>query len=150
MLDAHQVFLILIKFFNSLLINEFSFSACIYFKFPIKRGVYEDNEIFLKKGPYGLYCEIGNTRFSIENTKLTSDELIKKYKEQASKVIKEWKDIIVLKGPYGPYIKNGKKNIGIPKDLNPSNLTRTDCLELIKNFKPKRRFKKKNYLNSND
>uniref|UniRef100_A0A6C0B435 DNA topoisomerase n=1 Tax=viral metagenome TaxID=1070528 RepID=A0A6C0B435_9ZZZZ len=114
-----------------------------YFKFPIKKGIYEDNEILLKKGPYGLYCEIGNTRFSIENTQLTSVELIKKYKEEASKVIKEWKDIIVLKGPYGPYIKNGKKNIGIPKEVDPSKLTRRDCLELIKNFKPKRRFKKK-------
>ena len=80
-----------------------------HFKFPIKKGDYEGNEILIKQGPYGLYCEIGDTRFSIENTKVTSDELIAKFKEKGKKIIKEWKDISILNGPYGPYIKNGKK-----------------------------------------
>ena len=117
--------------------------ASEYFKFPIKKGRHEDNDILIKKGPYGLYCEIGDTRFSVENTKINADELIKKYKEKAKKVIKEWKDIYVLSGPYGPYIKKGKKNISIPKEVDPNTLTRKDCLELIKNYKPKRRFRKK-------
>ena len=114
-----------------------------YFKFPIKKGVHEDNEILIKKGPYGLYCEIGTTRFSIENIAINADELITKYKEKGKKIIKEWKDIYVLDGPYGPYIKKGKKNISIPKKIDPNNLTRNDCLELIKNYKPSRKFKKK-------
>ena len=113
------------------------------FKFPIKKGVYNGNDIIIKKGPYGLYCEIGDTRFSIENTKITSDELKEMAKEKAKKIIKEWKDLSILNGPYGPYIKNGKKNISIPKEVNPNKLSRKDCLELIKNYKPKRRFKKK-------
>ena len=54
-----------------------------------------------------------------------------------------WKDISILNGPYGPYLKKGKKNIPIPKEVSPDTLTRKDCLELIKNYKPKRRFKKK-------
>ena len=116
------------------------------FKFPIKkRGKYKDQDIFIKKGPYGLYCEIGDVRFSVENTIITTEQLIKKLKEKEKKIIKEWKDIVVLNGPHGPYIKNGKKNISIPKEVNPQKLTRKDCLEIIKNYKPKPRFKKKSF-----
>jgi len=114
-----------------------------HFKFPIKKGQHDDNDILIKQGPYGLYCEIGDTRFSIENIETTTAQLVEKYKEQGKKIIKVWKDISILNGPYGPYLKKGKKNIPIPKEVSPDTLTRKDCLELIKNYKPKRRFKKK-------
>ena len=36
----------------------------------------------------------------------------------------------VLKGRFGPYIKHGKKNVKIPKDVEPSSLTLEECLKL--------------------
>ena len=37
---------------------------------------------------------------------------------------------MVLNGRYGPYIKAGKKNVKIPKDKVPEELTLEECLEL--------------------
>jgi len=37
---------------------------------------------------------------------------------------------MVLNGRYGPYIKAGKKNVRIPKDKVPEDLTLEECLEL--------------------
>jgi len=37
---------------------------------------------------------------------------------------------MVLNGRYGPYIKAGKKNVKIPKDKEPAELTLEECLEL--------------------
>jgi len=36
----------------------------------------------------------------------------------------------VLNGRYGPYIKVGKKNVKIPKDQEPKDLTLKECLDL--------------------
>ena len=114
-----------------------------YFKYPIQRGNYKGDEVLIKKGPYGLYCEIGKTRFSLENDSITLVEIIKKFTETNKKIIKEWKNVQVLEGPYGPYIKSGKKNVSIPATVDPKTLTKKQCLELVKNYKPKSRFKKK-------
>ena len=39
---------------------------------------------------------------------------------------------------YGPYITDGKKNVRIPKDVDPKSLDELTCIEMIKNA-PKRR-----------
>jgi DNA topoisomerase-1 len=39
--------------------------------------------------------------------------------------------IKVMDGRYGPYIKYGKKNIGLPKDISPEDLTIEKAVELI-------------------
>ena len=46
--------------------------------------------------------------------------------------------IKVLNGMYGPYITDGKKNVRIPKDVDPKSLDELTCIEMIKNA-PKRR-----------
>ena len=53
----------------------------------------------------------------------------------------------VLNGRYGPFIQvtppKGKKiNVKIPKDLEPKELTREKCLDLMQN-QPKSKYKKK-------
>ena len=53
----------------------------------------------------------------------------------------------VLNGRYGPFIQvsppKGKKiNVKIPKDIEPKELTREKCLELMEN-QPKSNFKRK-------
>ncbi|MCS6832041.1 MAG: DNA topoisomerase I, partial [Flammeovirgaceae bacterium] len=52
----------------------------------------------------------------------------------ASKIIKEFPEnpeIKILNGRFGAYIAYQKKNIKIPKDLDPKSLTLEKCLELI-------------------
>ena len=114
-----------------------------YFAFPIKKGKYLDDEVLIKKGPYGIYCEIGKIRFSVENSDISLEKIIEKLKEKNKKIIKEWKDISILNGPYGPYIRYGKKNVSIGGDVDPKNLNRKQCLEIVKTYKPKPKYKKK-------
>lgn len=54
----------------------------------------------------------------------------------ANKTIKlfdENPDVQILNGRYGPYIKVGKKNVKIPKDKEPAELTLEECLTLAEN-----------------
>ena len=59
--------------------------------------------------------------------------ILEKRKQEAEKYIKTFPEndsIMVLNGRYGPYIKAGKKNVKIPKDKIPEDLTLEECLEL--------------------
>src|SRR5690606_733072 len=59
--------------------------------------------------------------------------VIAKREADAKKTIKEFDenpDIKVLNGRFGPYIKAGKKNVKIPKDKVPAELTLEECLAL--------------------
>jgi DNA topoisomerase-1 len=49
----------------------------------------------------------------------------------------------VLNGKFGPYIKNGDKNCKIPPHYEASDLTLSDCEEIIKNTKPSKKWQKK-------
>ena len=62
--------------------------------------------------------------------------------EKRKNIIKEFKQFDIRNGPYGPYIFKDKKFISIPKDKDPTKLTHKDCLEIIKNHKPKPKFRK--------
>ena len=44
---------------------------------------------------------------------------------------KDGKDVRVMTGRYGPYIKYGKKNISLPKSVEPENITLEEAVELI-------------------
>lgn len=111
------------------------------FKLPREVGEYEGEAIVANIGRFGPYVRHKNLFASLprEEDPLSIDidraiELIDaKRKADAEKYIKvfdENADIQVLKGRYGPYIKAGKKNVKIPKDKDPSELTLEECLEL--------------------
>jgi DNA topoisomerase-1 len=63
-----------------------------------------------------------------------ASELIHEKREQdANKYIKtfdEDPEVFVLNGRFGPYIKFGKKNVKIPKDKKPEELSFEECKEL--------------------
>ena len=56
-------------------------------------------------------------------------------KTQNNTIYKEFKDIIVKNGRYGPYIQNGKKNVSIPKSIDPKEITLEQCKTLLKQKK---------------
>ena len=52
---------------------------------------------------------------------------------EANKYIKEFPEnpaVKVMNGQYGPYLSVGKRNVRIPKDVDPASLTLDDCLKL--------------------
>ncbi|MEK6480819.1 type I DNA topoisomerase [Catalinimonas sp. 4WD22] len=111
------------------------------FKLPREIGEFEGETVTANIGRFGPYVRHKNLFASIpkDEDPLAIDidraiELIEaKRKADAEKYIKvfdENEDVQVLKGRYGPYIKVGKKNVKIPKDKEPSELTLEECLEL--------------------
>lgn len=111
------------------------------FKLPREVGTYEDKVITAAIGRFGPYI-----RHDSKFVSLTGDddpytveqdraiELIEvKRKADAEKFIKSFDEnpeVQVLNGRYGPYIKVGKKNVKIPKDQEPKDLTLKECLDL--------------------
>ena len=119
------------------------------FKLPREVGEYEGEEVVAAVGRFGPYIRHQGKFVSLtkEDDPLTVDidraiELIEaKRKLDAEKYIKvfdENPDIQVLKGRYGPYIKAGKKNVKIPKDRQPEELTLEECLTLAENTPEKK------------
>jgi DNA topoisomerase-1 len=111
------------------------------FKLPREVGSFEDEVITAAIGRFGPYIKHQNKFVSIPKdedplsiTQARAIELIEeKRKQEAEKYIKtfpENEEVMVLNGRYGPYIKVGKKNVKIPKDMEPAELTLEECLEL--------------------
>jgi len=111
------------------------------FKLPRDVGSFEDEVIIAAIGRFGPYIKHQNKFVSIPKdedplsiTEERAIELIQeKRKQEAEKYIKtfpENDEVMVLNGRYGPYIKAGKKNVKIPKDKEPAELTLEECLEL--------------------
>jgi DNA topoisomerase-1 len=111
------------------------------FKLPRKVGTYEGKVITAAIGRFGAYIRHDNkfvsltgddNPYTIEQDKAI--ELIEaKRKIDTEKLIRSFDenpDVQVLKGRYGPYIKVGKKNVRIPKDKEPKDLTLAECLDL--------------------
>jgi DNA topoisomerase-1 len=108
---------------------------------PREMSEYEGQAVTIGKGRFGPYIKWGSKYFNIPKTEdpLTMDdakvaELIQAgQKEAANKVIKEFPEndkVKVLNGRYGPYIQIGKRNVKIPKGVEPENLTLEECLKL--------------------
>ncbi|SOE19759.1 DNA topoisomerase I [Spirosomataceae bacterium TFI 002] len=101
---------------------------------------YKDEPVIIGKGRFGPYIKFGKLFINIKKEDpLTIDqkrveELIdEKIEEEAKKTIKVFPEndkVQVLNGRYGPYIKVGKRNVKIPKDQEPSELTLEQCLKL--------------------
>ena len=138
------------QFLESINLEE----ALDLFKLPREVGQYEDKEVVAGIGRFGPYIRHDNKFISLGKEDPlqvdinTAIQLIEeKRKEESNSIIKvfdDQPDVKVLKGKYGPYIKFGKKNLKIPKDKNPEDLTYEECVEISEKAPAKkRRFNKK-------
>lgn len=124
------------------MMSEITFEDALeYFKLPRAIGDFDGHELIANIGRFGPYIKFDKLFISIPKGEdpMTIDlersiELVKiKLEAEANKYITTWDenpDIQVLNGRYGPYIKAGKKNVKIPKDLVPEELTLEQCIEL--------------------
>lgn len=111
------------------------------FKLPREVGEFEGKPLTVNIGRFGPYVLHDKKFVSIPKTDdpytIQSDRAIElvvaKREADAKKTIKEFDenpDIKILNGRYGPYIKAGKKNVKIPKDKVPAELTLDECIAL--------------------
>jgi len=123
------------------------------FRFPKELGKYEDAVINIALGRYGPYLKHRDSFYSLPKDEDIQDvdlekaiKLINlKRENDKQKIIKEFdenKDLKILNGRWGPYLKYKNRNFKIPKSKNPKTLTVAECLELIKNSKPKKKKRK--------
>lgn len=127
-------------------IDTISFEDALdLFKLPRDLGEYEGKLLKANVGRFGPYVQWGTTYASIKkddgDDPMTIEfnraiELLEaKRQADREKFIASFDDkeptIEVLKGRWGPYIKVEKKNVKIPKDVDPLTLSREDCEELI-------------------
>lgn len=121
-------------------------------EFPINLGTYQEEEISILIGRFGIYLKHNNNNYPISKKEKLADinkekaiEIIQARieldKNKIIKIFAENKDIKVLNGFYGPYIVSGKLNFRIPKGKEASELTLKDCLEII-NASPDKKAKK--------
>jgi DNA topoisomerase-1 len=111
------------------------------FKMPRTLGDFEDKTVVANIGRFGPYILHDKKFVSIPKDfdPYTIDlekaiELIENKRiADANKLIKQFDedpDIQILNGRFGPYIKAGKKNVKIPKDKDPKELTLAECIAL--------------------
>ncbi len=110
-------------------------------KMPRQMGEFEGKPVVVGIGRFGPYVQHDKKYVSIPREEdpyaITLErciELIKQKREaEANRIIKvfdENPEIQILNGRFGPYIRAGNKNVKIPKDKNPAELTLEDCLTL--------------------
>lgn len=123
-------------------------SALSLFQLPRNVGQFENLDVITGEGRYGPYIKYDNAFISLgELDPLTVDldickELIQKKREfDKQKMINSFEDqgvsIDVCNGKYGPYVRFKKRNYKIPKDSDPKQLTKEDCLNLINKLSKK-------------
>ncbi|WP_080240061.1 type I DNA topoisomerase [Spirosoma rigui] len=104
-------------------------------------GEFEGTLVSTGKGRFGPYVKHNDKYISIPRNEqlatLTLDRAIElilaKRQAEANKYIKEFPEnpaVKVVNGQYGPYLAVGKRNVKIPKDVDPATLTLEQCLEL--------------------
>jgi len=111
------------------------------FKLPRVSGDFEEKPMKVAVGKFGPYVQHDSKYYSLGKTDdpmtVTEERCVEiiqdKRVAEANKLIKEFPtnaDVKVLNGRYGPYIVAAKKNVKIPKDIKPEDLTLEKCLEL--------------------
>ncbi|MDX2197034.1 MAG: type I DNA topoisomerase [Cytophagales bacterium] len=129
------------------------------FKLPREVGSFEGQPMVANIGKFGPYIKHGDKYYSLAKTddpmtvtaERSIDIIAEKRQSESNKIIKEFAEnaeVKVLNGKYGPYIVYGKRNIKIPKDRKPAELTLQDCTALAEaqpesDAKPKKKFFKK-------
>ncbi|MEP0986930.1 type I DNA topoisomerase [Ekhidna sp.] len=125
------------QFMDTISLDE----ALELFKLPREVGTFEDKPMVAAVGRFGPYIRHDGKFVSIKKEQdpltITEDEAVQlildKREADANKYIKtfdEDENVAVLNGRWGPYIKFGKKNVKIPKDVVPEELTFEQCKEL--------------------
>ena len=117
-------------------------TAIQLFNLPRNVGQFEGKEVIVSEGRYGPYVKYDNAfvslgeqdPFSVDlDTCINIIKLKRKFDKQ--KIINSFNYensiIEVCNGKYGPYVRFEKKNYKIPKDLDPKQITKQDCLKLI-------------------
>ena len=139
------------QFIESITLDE----ALELFKLPREIGEFNEKPMIVGLGRFGPYVKYDGKFVSIPKADdpytIEADRAIEliKAKEEADKnkfikTFDENPDIQVLNGRFGPYIKAGKKNVKIPKDKKPEELTLQECLDLAEKTPEKKgRFTKK-------
>lgn len=118
-------------------------------KMPRQMGDFEEKPVVVAIGRFGPYVSHDKKFVSIPKDidpytipYEKAVELIENKRiADANKTIKvfaENPDIQVLNGRFGPYIKAGTKNVKIPKDKDPKELTLEECVELAANAPEKK------------
>jgi len=113
-------------------------------KMPRDLGIFEEKPVVANIGRFGPYVLHDKKFVSIPKgedpytiTPERAVELIHAKREtdknRTIKLFEENPDIQILNGRFGPYIKAGKKNVKIPKDKVPADLTLEECLTLAEN-----------------
>ncbi len=111
------------------------------FKLPRTVGEFEKKDVVAAIGRFGPYLRHDGKFVSLgkelDPLSVTLEEaiplIVTKREADANRMIKTFEgndEIQVLNGRYGPYIKAGKKNVRIPKDKKPEELTLEECVEL--------------------
>ena len=111
------------------------------FKLPRDLGQTEEGEeVIVSAGRFGPYIRYGNKFVSLKeddpytvSLEKALELIVAKKIEDANKQINifEEEGISVLNGRYGPYVTDGNKNVKIPKDIEPADLTVEDCQKMI-------------------
>lgn len=120
------------------------------FKMPRDLGTYEDQDVAIGIGRFGPYVRHGSAFVSIPKTDdpytIELDRAIelieakkKADREKTIRIFEEDENVKILKGRWGPYISFGKKNVRIPKDVDPEKLTYQDCVEMAEKAPDKKR-----------
>ncbi|MCP1728078.1 DNA topoisomerase-1 [Natronospira proteinivora] len=123
--------------------------ALALFNLPRELGETPEGEpVQANIGPYGPYVKYGRKFASLgEEDDVYTIKLdraleivAEKKKADAERIIHDFKDegIRVLKGRFGPYVTDGNKNVSVPKDQEPKDLTLPQCREMIANAPEKK------------
>jgi len=113
-------------------------------KMPRDLGLYEEKPVVANIGRFGPYVLHDKKFVSIPKeedpytiTPERAVELIEAKREsdrnKTIKLFPENADVQILNGRFGPYIRVGKKNVKVPKDKVPAELTLEECLTLAEN-----------------
>jgi DNA topoisomerase I len=109
------------------------------FQLPREAGIFNDKPMVVAVGRFGPYVKYDSKFYSLgkeDDPMSVSEErcieiINAKNEADANKLIKEFNaEVKILNGKWGPYIAVGKKNVKIPKDKTPDQLTLEECLAL--------------------
>lgn len=126
------------------------------FELPRTLGDFEGSPVVIGAGKYGPYVLHEKKYTSLPEgvdpmaiTLPEAIELVKKRREEDErKHIKRFEEepgMEILNGKFGPYISYGKKNYGLPKELQAkaAELTYEQCVEIINNAPATKGYRRK-------